>query len=109
MDKLPGQPSATALNLDPQEGARVIAQGKGELAKKMENLAREHDIHILQDFALSQNLSRIPVGTVIPDPVYKGLAAVLDFIFIQEQLRQNPAASETSTSSTDRQNNNETT
>jgi len=87
---------ATALRLNAGQGAKVLAQGKGELALRMEQLAREHDIHILQDFALSQNLSRVPVGDVIPDPVFRALSVVLDFIFTQEaglqELSGSPAA-----------------
>ena len=60
------------------------APDAGRDPERIESLARAHDIHVLQDFALSQNLSRIRVGEVIPDPVLKALSVVLDFIFTQE-------------------------
>jgi type III secretion system FlhB-like substrate exporter len=89
---------ATVLNwhdldsrdLDSHEkgGAQVTAQGEGRLAQRLTELAEQHQILVLQDFELSWQLSRLPVGSHIPDKVFSALAVVLDFL--QQEAERKP-------------------
>lgn len=78
------EPFATALSHKPDDSAQVLAQGSGEAAAQITAAAGEHNIPVLQDFALSQALQKMPVGSQIPDPLFKALAGVLDYVFREE-------------------------
>ncbi|MES2605002.1 MAG: EscU/YscU/HrcU family type III secretion system export apparatus switch protein [Pseudomonadota bacterium] len=84
-----GITKATALDLQrgatPSEegggaGARVLAQGSGALARQITELARRHNVLVLQDFVLSERLATVPVGSNIPDTVFTALSVMLDFL-----------------------------
>jgi flagellar biosynthesis protein len=72
---------ATALKRQNEEAAQVLAQGAGAVAAEIVAAAQEHNIPVLQDFALSQALQKMPVGTRIPEPLFKALSGLLDFVF----------------------------
>jgi hypothetical protein len=40
---------------------------------------------VLQDFALSAALQKMPVGTQIPEPLFKALSGLLDYVFREER------------------------
>jgi flagellar biosynthesis protein len=75
---------ATALKRQNEEAAKVLAQGSGVAAAEIVATAQEHNIPVLQDFALSQALQKMPVGTQIPEPLFKALSGLLDFVFREE-------------------------
>lgn len=75
---------ATALSQRDGASAQVLAQGRGEGAAQLASLAQEHNIPVLQDFALSQALQKMPVGTQIPEPLLRSLSALLDYLFQAE-------------------------
>jgi len=76
---------ATALRREQDAKAQVLAQGQGANAQRIAAVAAEHNIPVLQDFALSQALQKMPVGTQIPEPLFKALGTVLDFLFREEE------------------------
>jgi type III secretion system FlhB-like substrate exporter len=82
---------ATVLNWHEHEerGAQVTAQGAGRLAQRLKTLAEQHQILVLQDFELSWQLSRLPVGSHIPDKVFLALSVVLNFL--QQEAERKPA------------------
>jgi flagellar biosynthesis protein len=75
---------ATALKRQNEETAQVVARGSGAAAAEIVAAAAEHNIPVLQDFALSQALQKVPVGTRIPEPLFKALSGLLDFVFREE-------------------------
>jgi flagellar biosynthesis protein len=75
---------ATALGREQGDSAKVVAQGRGATAEQITQIAEEHKIPVLQDFALSQALQKMPLGTRIPEPLFKALSGLLDFVFRQE-------------------------
>ena len=80
---------ATALKHERAQGheaSRVLAQGQGAEAERIVAAATAHNIPVLQDFALSQALRKLPPGTQIPEPLFKALAALLDYLFREEHL-----------------------
>lgn len=66
--------------------SRVLAQGEGAEAERIVAAATAHNIPVLQDLALSQALRKLPPGTQIPEPLFKALAAVLDYLLREERL-----------------------
>ncbi|HEY0962231.1 MAG TPA: EscU/YscU/HrcU family type III secretion system export apparatus switch protein [Pseudomonadales bacterium] len=71
---------------DAPSASTVIAQGHGAAAQRIVAAAAAHNIPVLQDFALSQALQKLPPGTQIPEPLFKALAALLDYLLREERL-----------------------
>ncbi len=73
----------TAIALEYQKGEeapKVIATGKGLLAEKIIDKAREADVPIYKDTALAKTLSKLDIGDVIPPELYEVVAEVLVFV-----------------------------
>lgn len=67
MEKKEKPKQAIALEYDPKEDApKVVASGRGILAEKIINKAKEADIPIHQDDKLANTLSRLEIGEMIP-------------------------------------------
>ncbi len=73
---------ASALAYEPGEGKapRVIASGRGEIAEKIIEKAKEASIPVYEDAHLAEALSGIKVGAEIPPELYEVVAEVLAFI-----------------------------
>lgn len=71
-----------------REGApRVAAKGSGELAKKILELAREHNVPIRQDPDLLALLIRVDVLDEVPADLYQAVAEILAFIYDVNQRK----------------------
>lgn len=72
-----------ALRYEPKKerAPRVVAKGRGYLADKILDLAREHNIPVRQDRNLLQILSRLDLNDEIPQEIYKAVAEILAFIY----------------------------
>lgn len=73
---------ASALSYTPgEQGApKVIATGRGEIAKKIIEKAKEAKIPVYEDKHLAEALSHISLGSEIPSELYEVVAEVLAFI-----------------------------
>jgi flagellar biosynthetic protein FlhB len=75
---------AIAIRYRRDEGRapRVTAKGKGPLAERMRDLAREHGVPIVENVPLARLLyRRVKVGREIPADTYKAVAAILAFVY----------------------------
>ena len=73
--------TAVALEYDPDEAApRVIATGKGALAEKIIETAKESKVPVHQDNKLADTLSKLEIGEMIPPELYGVVAEVLLFV-----------------------------
>ncbi len=74
---------ATALKYNPKIDAApaVTAQGTGQIAKNIIQIARENNIPIKQDEDLINMLSQIEVNQTIPEELYKAVAEIFSFIY----------------------------
>ena len=57
----------------------IIAKGRGDLAEKIESIARQHDVGIVIDRTLVDRLIEIDVGDFIPEELYRVIAEILVF------------------------------
>ena len=84
MDRHPHESrQVVALRYAPKKepAPKVVAKGRGFLADKIIELAREHNIPIRQDKKLLQILSRLDLNEEIPPEVYKAVAEILAFVY----------------------------
>lgn len=74
---------AAALKYDPDEGPvpRIVAQAKGELAKKIVEIALENDIPIYKDEQLVEKLLELDYYSEIPPELYKAVAEVIVYVY----------------------------
>lgn len=91
MKKKPQITRAVALLYDEKESEspKVVASGKGTVAEKIIETAREAGIHIQEDPNLVELLSKVPVGDEIPVELYQTVAEVLAFVYqVNEKFKQ---------------------
>ena len=81
--------TAVALAYDPNEdGApRVIASGKGILAEKIIEQAKDNKIPVHQDDKLAQTLSKLEIGEMIPPELYEVVAEILIFVDAMDKIK----------------------
>ncbi len=60
---------------------RVIAKGRGEIAEKIIEVARAHNVPLYEDKNLIQILEALDLETEIPPELYRAVAEVLAFIY----------------------------
>ncbi|MCB0359608.1 MAG: EscU/YscU/HrcU family type III secretion system export apparatus switch protein [Bdellovibrionales bacterium] len=83
-DEKPKSGRQRAVALRYAEGDRapkVVAAGAGEIAKRILELAREHDVPIRQDDTLVDILSKLDIGYEIPAETYRAVAEILAFLY----------------------------
>ena len=79
---------AIALEYDPSDAApRVIASGRGILAEKIIEKARESDVPVHRDDKLSDTLSRLDIGDMIPPELYEVVAEILVFVDSMDKIK----------------------
>ena len=58
----------------------VLAAGKGALARRIEEIAREQGIRIVNQPDLADALVELPLGSLIPEQFYRIVAEILVFV-----------------------------
>ncbi|GGF96588.1 EscU/YscU/HrcU family type III secretion system export apparatus switch protein [Paenibacillus aceti] len=73
---------AVALKYEPSKDAPVIAaKGRGMLAERILETAREHGVPVQEDPALVEVLSKLDLDQQIPPELYNLVAEILTFIY----------------------------
>lgn len=79
---------AIALSYDPAEDApKVIASGRGLLAEKIIEKAKESEIPVHRDDKLADTLSRLEIGDMIPPELYEVVAEILVFVDAMDKIK----------------------
>jgi len=73
---------AIALRYNPEKDIApiIVAKGKGDIARKIIELAKEHKIPVIEDETLVEALMRIDVYEEIPEELYEAVAELLVYI-----------------------------
>lgn len=95
MSERPRAPIAVALhyNINGSGAPRVVAKGGGEIAEKIVETAREHNVPLQEDAALAGALSKLDIGREIPKELYVAVAHVLAFAWSISGKNPMPASS----------------
>ncbi|ORI04388.1 FlhB-like flagellar biosynthesis protein [Campylobacter concisus] len=72
---------ALGYNRSKDNAPRVLANGAGEIANRIIDLAKEHDIPIKEDPDLIEILSKVEVDQEIPPNLYKAVAEIFSFLY----------------------------
>ena len=79
---------AIALSYDPSDEApKIIASGRGILAEKIIEKAKESTVPLHRDDKLAETLSRLEIGDMIPPELYEVVAEILIFVDSMDKLK----------------------
>ena len=70
-----------------EEAPKIIASGKGVLAEKIIERAKEADVPVYEDSKLANTLSKLEIGDMIPPELYSVVAEILVFVDYMDRLR----------------------
>ncbi|MDE7205691.1 MAG: EscU/YscU/HrcU family type III secretion system export apparatus switch protein [Lachnospiraceae bacterium] len=84
---------AVALEYDPADSApRVIAMGRGALAEKIIEQAKQSEVPVHKDDKLADTLSKLQIGDMIPPELYEVVAEILVFVDGMDKIKAKIAA-----------------
>jgi len=75
---------AVALKYEPEEmkAPFVVAKGERLIAQKIRELAREHDIPVIENRFLARALFKMcDVGQMVPMNLYRAVAEILAYVY----------------------------
>lgn len=74
---------AVALRYEPQKDSapKVVAKGRGFIAQRIIELARQHGVPLKEDETLVEVLSKLGIYEEIPIQLYKAVAEILVFVY----------------------------
>lgn len=75
-----GPSLAVALHYDYENAPRVVAKGRGHMAERILELAREHDVPVEDNQALAEMLATLDLDQEIPEQFYAVVAEVISFV-----------------------------
>ncbi|MDE6026330.1 MAG: EscU/YscU/HrcU family type III secretion system export apparatus switch protein [Lachnospiraceae bacterium] len=79
---------AVALVYDPaNEAPQVVASGKGALADKIIDKAKESDVPLYKDTNLADTLLKLDIGDCIPPELYGVVAEILVYVDKMDKIR----------------------
>lgn len=82
--------TAVALSYDiADEAPKILASGKGYVAEKIIERAREEDVPVHKDEKLAKTLSKLEIGDYIPKELYGVVAEILVFVDRVEGIKRN--------------------
>ncbi|WP_088225297.1 EscU/YscU/HrcU family type III secretion system export apparatus switch protein [Desulfosporosinus sp. FKB] len=84
---------AAALRYDQTGAPRVVAKGRGEMARKMIEVAEAEGILIQKNEALVEALIQIELTKEIPPQLYRAVAEILAFVYRLEKAKQSRISS----------------
>jgi flagellar biosynthesis protein len=75
----PATSMAVALHYNGRGAPRIVAKGGGEVANKIIETARKHNVPLEEDAALASALARVDLNKEIPKELWVAVAHVLAF------------------------------
>lgn len=87
-EKKEKQKTAVALAYMPGDAApKILATGKGAIAEKIIETAKEADVPFYKDDKLADTLSKLEIGDMIPPELYEVVAEILVFVNDMDKIR----------------------
>jgi flagellar biosynthesis protein len=84
--------AALQYDQDKDKAPKITAKGKGLIAEKIIELARENGIPIQQDPGLVQILCKLDIDEEIPVELYRAIAELLAFVYsMNERSKEMPS------------------
>lgn len=79
---------AVALEYDPSDNApKVVAMGRGAVAERIIEQARQAEVPVHRDDKLADTLSKLQIGDMIPPELYEVVAQILVFVDGMDKIK----------------------
>ncbi len=72
---------AVALHYDEVNAPRVVAKGNDDIAQKIMEIARRHNVPLQENTELVRLLSKVELGEQIPEVLYLAVAEIIAFAY----------------------------
>ena len=80
--------TAVAISYEPGEAApKILATGKGKVAEKIIETAKENKVPTYKDHKLASTLSKLQIGDMIPPELYEVVAEILVFVDDMDRMK----------------------
>ena len=80
--------TAVAISYEPGEAApKILATGKGKVAEKIIETAKENKVPTYKDNKLALTLSKLQIGDMIPPELYEVVAEILVFVDDMDRMK----------------------
>ena len=80
--------TAVAISYEPGEAApKILATGKGKVAEKIIETAKENKVPTYKDNKLASTLSKLQIGDMIPPELYEVVAEILVFVDDMDRMK----------------------
>lgn len=80
--------TAVAIEYVPGEAApKILATGKGQVADKIIDKAKECNVPLYKDGKLADTLSKLKIGDMIPPELYEVVAEILVFVDDMDRMK----------------------
>ncbi|MCM1282665.1 MAG: EscU/YscU/HrcU family type III secretion system export apparatus switch protein [Muribaculaceae bacterium] len=86
--KVDKEKTAVAIAYEPGDMApKILATGKGQVAEKIIEKAKENKVPTYKDNKLASTLSKLQIGDMIPPELYEVVAEILVFVDDMDRLK----------------------
>ncbi|MEJ2199960.1 MAG: flagellar biosynthesis protein FlhB [Desulfuromonadaceae bacterium] len=72
---------AIAYRREEMDAPQVVAKGADHLAMRIREIAREHEVPLVENVPVARALYQVDVGEAIPEELYKAVAEVLAYVY----------------------------
>lgn len=80
--------TAVAISYEPGEAApKILATGKGKVAEKIIETAKENKVPTYKNNKLASTLSKLQIGDMIPPELYEVVAEILVFVDDMDRMK----------------------
>lgn len=80
--------TAVAVAYQPGDTApKILAAGKGAIAERIIETAKENDVPFYQDNQLADTLAKLEIGSTIPPELYEVVAEILVFVDDMDRMK----------------------
>ena len=85
--------TAVALSYEAGDAApKVVASGRGIIAERIIEKAKESNVAVHEDSKLADTLSKLEIGEMIPPELYEVVAEILVFVDAMDKIKAKEAA-----------------
>ena len=81
MDPSKKKAAAVKYTADKDHAPRVTAKGRGEIARRIIEIARQNNVPVFEDQNLVEVLEALEIEAEIPSELYRAVAEVLVFVY----------------------------
>ncbi len=81
MDQRQKKAAAVKYEADKDRAPRITAKGRGEIARRIIEVAHQNEVPVFEDQNLVEVLEALDMDTEIPAELYRAVAEVLVFVY----------------------------